>query len=110
MADMPAVPVAREREFMDCHSACGPAHTNTAGCILFNDASVKEEPVVHVEEPVKPAVTAMKPVALMTTEVSLDDVNEVLDLLVPNGFKAKHLPAIEEWKQATVRLLNEVND
>jgi hypothetical protein len=49
--------------------------------------------------------------AVVTVEWPADTENEVLDvldLLLPDGFKAKHLPAIEEWKAATVRLLREV--
>lgn len=34
-----------------------------------------------------------------------DIANEVLDLLLPEGFKARHLPLIEAWKRATEALM-----
>lgn len=36
-------------------------------------------------------------------------VNETLDLLFPQGFKARHLPLIDQWRQTTVALIREVN-
>lgn len=37
-----------------------------------------------------------------------DVANDILDLLFPQGFKARHLPAIERWKAATEYLIHEV--
>lgn len=37
-----------------------------------------------------------------------DVANDILDLLFPQGFKARHLPAIERWKEATEYLIHEV--
>ena len=38
-----------------------------------------------------------------------ETVNETLDLLFPQGFKARHLPLIDEWRKATVALIREIN-
>lgn len=39
-----------------------------------------------------------------------DEITAVLDLLLPNGFRARHLGAIERWKVATRNLLDEVRE
>lgn len=36
-------------------------------------------------------------------------VNETLDLLFPEGFKARHLPLIDTWRQATLALMRDIN-
>lgn len=39
-----------------------------------------------------------------------ETINEVLDLMFPNGFKARHLPLIDRWRQATTALMRELQD
>lgn len=39
-----------------------------------------------------------------------ETINDVLDLMFPNGFKAKHLPLIDRWRQATKALMRELQD
>lgn len=53
-------------------------------------------------------VTAQVP-AIEPTESEDDIVNETLDLLFPGGFKARHLPLIDDWRQATLALMREIN-
>lgn len=64
-------------------------------------------PVAVVEPPLTQAVVVTPPAA--TSPIDADSmINDVLDLLFPNGFKAKHLPLIDAWRRATVNLLSEV--
>jgi hypothetical protein len=43
-------------------------------------------------------------------DLQMDEmVNETLDLLFPQGFKARHLPLIDQWRQATIALMREIN-
>lgn len=35
-------------------------------------------------------------------------INDLLDLMFPDGFKARHLAAIDTWRQATVALMHEI--
>lgn len=37
--------------------------------------------------------------------VDPEEINDVLDMLFPNGFKARHLPAIDHWREATKALI-----
>lgn len=43
-----------------------------------------------------------------TEPVDEDVINDVLDLLFPNGFKARHLARLDSWREETKRLIQEV--
>lgn len=38
-----------------------------------------------------------------------ETLNEILDLIAPNGFKARHLPLIDAFKRSALALMREVN-
>lgn len=42
--------------------------------------------------------------------ISDDEINDVLDMLFPAGFKAKHLPAIDKWREATKALIASIRN
>lgn len=56
-----------------------------------------------------PEVPAPRPVAGLQFDYD-ESINDVLDLLFPQGFKAKHLPAIDAWRQATIALMREIGE
>lgn len=61
--------------------------------------------------PTPPTITVTAPTppeAALNSALDVDIMNDVLDLMFPAGFKARHLPAIEAWKTATLRLIREV--
>lgn len=70
-------------------------------------------PLIPVE-PVRPPLVlhTTTPGVVVQATVASEDIedtlNEVLDLLFPNGFKAKHLPKIDVWKQTTRDLITEI--
>jgi hypothetical protein len=37
-----------------------------------------------------------------------ETINDVLDLMFPDGFKARHLPLIDAWRRATIDLMQEI--
>lgn len=53
-------------------------------------------------------VSTPAPAPTVMDAAAEDTMNDVLDLMFPDGFKARHLPAIEAWKAATIRLMGEV--
>lgn len=79
---------------------------------------VRVDVVAHAgapdNSPVPPQTTATFPVKVgVSMMIPADDeesMNEVLDLLFPNGFKARHLPYIDAWRAATVNLLRVANE
>lgn len=62
-----------------------------------------EAPPVPIPAP-DPAPT-VHPAVVDVLAPSEQEIYEVLDLLVPQGFKARHYPAVHEWVQATRRLV-----
>lgn len=80
------------------------------------DNDVPAPPPV-VDKPVTPVLAEVvpppaQPVAVPSpapTTVDEDSViNDVLDMMFPNGFKAKHLPLIDAWRKATIDLMREI--
>lgn len=59
----------------------------------------------HEPERVSPDRTIFNPITIEPIE---DSIEAVLDLLLPNGFKASHLKFIAPWIDATKQMLNEV--
>lgn len=47
--------------------------------------------------------------ATVSDEMAEEMIYDTLDLLFPGGFKAKHLPAIVAWRQATLELIKQIN-
>jgi hypothetical protein len=79
-----------------------------------NDARVQHDGI-HLravpQQPDPPAVTQQQPPAPEVARVaeSVDDVIEaVLDLLLPQGFKAAHLRFIAPWVESTKRMVDAV--
>jgi hypothetical protein len=79
----------------------------------------------HHEPPVTPASVPPRgferPTPASVTFTTIDSVsldpsmeedeilNELLDLMAPDGFKARHLPLIDNFKACAVALLREIN-
>lgn len=61
-------------------------------------AAVKAEPLVMAAREVVREVEADRD----------ETINDVLDLLFPQGFRAKHLPLIDTWRRATIALIDEI--
>jgi hypothetical protein len=77
------------------------------------EAAQPGQPVDVALAPESPSAARTAP-ATTATETPVDGqwdetINEVLDLMFPNGFKARHLPLIDRWRRATVALLRELN-
>lgn len=51
---------------------------------------------------------ALKLVPTPTPAVTADVVDDLLDLMFPDGIRARHLDLVEEWRTLTRRLINEV--
>lgn len=51
---------------------------------------------------------APEPTAVAPVAPDDETLNETLDLLFPEGFKARHLPMIDEWRRATIALMREI--
>lgn len=65
------------------------------------------------DAPVRHTVPVAAPVTIrVQQDAPRDDedatINEILDLIAPNGFKAKHLPLIDAFKAATLTLMREI--
>lgn len=58
------------------------------------------------DRPETPAYPVVRPGSTDMDEM----LNDTLDLLFPQGFKAKHLPLIDRWRQATIALMRDINE
>lgn len=65
-------------------------------------------PSDDLPEMVKVDLLPVGPRYAPTSDDDEETLSETLDLLFPNGFKARHLPAINRWREATLALLSEV--
>lgn len=98
--------------------------TQTVGMtVTTNQTETLEKPL---EAPVRPADPIDVPSTILAVEtppaapqavpvpahreVTDDDVYQVLDLLVPDGFRAKHFPAVRDWVDATKALVNALRE
>jgi len=58
-----------------------------------------------------PVVVTQTPLVLVPTPapaVTADVVDDLLDLLFPDGIRARHLDLVEQWRQLTRRMIDEV--
>lgn len=87
--------------------------------VTTNQTETPEQPVETPVAPESPITVISTPLTVPTDtgapvvqpvpmgrEVTDDDVYGVLDLLVPDGFKARHYPAVSNWVEATKALVN----
>jgi len=83
------------------------AHDMSVDIVSRNLGSIPSELIAKPPATVHtiPSATAAMAQAVTVSERE-DMLNETLDLLAPQGFKAAHLPVIENWKQATRALLD----
>ena len=75
---------------------------------------VVPEPLQHVpgtpERPqAEPSPMPVQPIPA-NRDITDDDVYQVLDLLVPDGFKARHYPAVYAWVEATKNLVRALRE
>jgi hypothetical protein len=76
--------------------------------------AAKVQDIAHgPEKPVQEALPPMPvPRAGRFIPANLTDneatINDVLDLMFPSGFKAKHLPLIDAWRTATIALMRDI--
>lgn len=93
-----------------------PIESVRRGLYRLKQGRRQEPTVVAATTSVSPAVVSVpveaQPVEIVTAPTpaqSMDDVLEaVLDLLLPNGFKARHMRFIQPWMTATQRMIEEV--
>jgi predicted DNA-binding transcriptional regulator len=65
------------------------------------------ETAVDNPEAVETVTAALQPIALSPhAEVTETDIYEILDMLVPYGFKAQDYPAVSRWVEVTKELVN----
>lgn len=62
----------------------------------------------ETREQVEHVVAAVAATRAVDEPMDEDVINDVLDLLFPNGFKARHLARIDSWREETKRLIQEV--
>lgn len=76
------------------------------------DVVARSEQSVQVDAPpAKPNPTEVFTDAMSgAAPMQEDTINDLLDLMFPNGFKAKHLPLIDRWRQVTAALIREIEE
>lgn len=67
-----------------------------------------QEPAGPPQEGVQPMNHSPKPSQMSASPYEL--VDELLDLMLPNGFKAKHFTKVANWREATLALIEEVGE
>lgn len=79
------------------------------GTGVFEVPTDTKEATVQKEAADTKKATVQKKTVLRTSAKGREEtVWEVLDLLFPDGFKARHMPAVEQWKKITLDLMKEV--
>jgi hypothetical protein len=97
------------------HDRDAPRQNGTTGPPAPLQAPPDPPPVVSAPTP---TVAASEPLDVLLVdmrqpvrhEVTDDEIYEVLDLLVPQGFKAKHYPSVNAWVHATKDLINALRE
>lgn len=79
------------------------AQTVTVGIPPAAPVTAPEKPVVDT----LPTSAGQPPKPVVASDYN-GTINEVLDLMFPAGFKAKHLPLIDRWREATSELMREI--
>lgn len=90
------------------------AHDVTIDVVSRNLDSIPVEIRPHQPtpeaEPVREKVREIHADRRFLNEDRDELLNDLLDLMFPDGFKAKHLRSIEQWKQATVALIDSIEE
>lgn len=91
----------------------------TFGLVLSGDGTVDHPPFgtvppgYNVQPNERPSSTvtfsSVESVHLEPNAEEDETLNEILDLIAPSGFKARHLPLIDAFKRSALALMREVN-